>query len=289
MDGIAVGLAFGIGLFLMWWSSWVPSGNRSIAATPPRVWRNLADDLVGAGAVRVGPGAFLLLCAAAGVVTFVVTYAVTSVAAIAACFAAIASVLPLVAVRGVARRRRERLREQWPDIVDNVASAVRAGLALPEALIRVGQRGPLELRPAFAEFEYRYRTAGTFNEALDALKDRLADPVADRLVESLRIAREVGGADLGRLLRTLSAFLREDARTRAEIEARQSWTVNAARLGVAAPWLVLAMLATRPESVQAYSSGTGAVILLIGAVVSIVAYRLMIRIGRLPQEQRVLR
>ena len=46
--------------------------------------------------------------------------------------------------------------------------------------------------------------------------------MGDRLVESLRIAREVGGTDLGHLLRTLSGFLREDARTRAELETRQS-------------------------------------------------------------------
>ena len=92
---------------------------------------------------------------------------------------------------------------------------------------------------------------------LDRLKDRLSDPVGDRLVESLRIAREVGGTDLGHLLRTLSGFLREDARTRAELETRQSWTVNAARLAVAAPWAVLAMLSTNPESVAAYSTATG--------------------------------
>ena len=34
--------------------------------------------------------------------------------------------------------------------------------------------------------------------ALDSLKDRLADPVGDRIVESLRLTRQVGGSDLGR-------------------------------------------------------------------------------------------
>lgn len=162
-------------------------------------------------------------------------------------------------------------------------------MALPEALAQLAHRGPEELRPAFAAFALDYRTTGRFNESLDLLKQRLGDPVGDRLVESLRIAREVGGSDLGRLLRTLSAFLREDARTRTELEARQSWTVNAARLAAAAPWAVLAMLATRPESVQAYSTRTGALVLLIGGVVSVAAYRLMVRIGRLPEEERVLR
>ena len=99
----------------------------------------------------------------------------------------------------------------------------------------------------------------------------------------------MGGSDLGRLLRSLSAFLRDDARTRAELEARQSWTVNGARLAVAGPWAVLALLATRPESVQAYNSTAGAVVLATGAALSILAYRLMLRIGRLPEEVRVLR
>ena len=96
-------------------------------------------------------------------------------------------------------------------------------------------------------------------------------------------------ATSGHLLRTLSRFLREDARTRSELETRQGWTVNAARLAVAAPWIVLAMLSTRGESVQAYATSTGTAVLASGAAVTLVAYRLMVRIGRLPEEERVLR
>ncbi len=103
------------------------------------------------------------------------------------------------------------------------------------------------------------------------------------------MAREVGGSDLGRLLRTLSSFLREDARTRAELETRQGWTVNAARLALAAPWLMLGLLALRPEAVRAYNSASGALVLLVGGALSLVAYRIMLRIARLPSEQRVLR
>ena len=167
---------------------------------------------------------------------------------------------------------------------------MRAGLALPEALCQLPIRGPEELRPAFAAFAEDYRATGRFQECLDRLKDRLSDPVGDRLVESLRIAREVGGSDLGRLLRTLSTFLREDARTRAELETRQGWTVNAARLAVAAPWVVLALLCTRPESVAAYCRPRRhAVVLAVGARCRLVAYRVMVRIGRLPEDERVLR
>jgi tight adherence protein B len=65
--------------------------------------------------------------------------------------------------------------------------------------------------------------------------------------------------------------------------------VNAARLAVAAPWVVLALLASRPEAVDAYNSPTGVVVLAVGAALSVVAYRVMVRVGRLPEETRVLR
>ena len=49
------------------------------------------------------------------------------------------------------------------------------------------------------------------------------------------------------------------------------------------------MLALRPETVVAYDSAAGAVVLLGGAVVSFAAYRVMLRVARLPAEERVLR
>jgi len=154
---------------------------------------------------------------------------------------------------------------------------------------QLGEGGPEELRSAFLSFSNDYRSSGSFSLSLDLLKGRLADPVGDRVVETLRLAREVGGSELGRLMRTLASFLRDESRVRGELESRQSWTVNAARLAVAAPWVLLVLLATRPEAVAAYNTTAGVIVLLTGAGVSFLAYRLMMRIGRLPVEERVLR
>lgn len=288
MTGVLVGLLLGCGLFLIWWSAW-PQEERTHTRQESKIIRRLRDDLAQAGYRGIGPMGLLTACAIAFLLVLVTVTALTGVPAIALCFAVMAGWVPVAVVSMRARSRRAHLRELWPDAVDNVTSAVRAGLALPEALAQLSVRGPEELRPAFADFASDYRTTGRFNDCLDRLKARLADPVGDRLVESLRIAREVGGSDLGSLLRTLSTFLREDARTRSELETRQSWTVNAARLAVAAPWIVLALLSTRPESVQAYNTTTGFFVLAGGAVATVVAYRVMVRIGRLPDEERVLR
>jgi tight adherence protein B len=287
MTGLGLGLALGAGLFCLWWSCWAPDLERP--RTSSSRGSRLTDDLRQAGVEGVGVRGLLLCSLGFGVAVLAVGVLVTGVVAIGGCFAVMATATPVLWVRARARRRRASLRDLWPDAVDNLGSAVRAGLSLPEALSQLSVRGPDELRPAFAAFARDYRASGRFGDALDELKERLADPVGDRIVESLRVAREVGGTDLGRLLRTLSAFLRQDARTRSELEARQGWTVNAARLAVAAPWIVVLLLATRPESLAAYDRPAGAIVLAGGGVCTLVAYRVMIRIARLPDEQRVLR
>src|SRR6476469_11222607 len=199
-----------------------------------------------------------------------------------------AAYLPFAVVAARRRRRQRDFAEVWPEAVDNLASAVRAGLSLPDALAALAVRGPEPLRPSFDAFALDYQVTGRFGESLDRLKDELADPVGDRVIEGLRIAREVGGGELGSLLRNLSGFLREDARTRSELESRQAWTVNGARLAVAAPWLVLLMLCFQREVIARYASPAGVVVLAGGALLCLVAYRTMVRIGRLPTERRVL-
>lgn len=282
MTGALLGLGVGLGALLVVLGIIAPRGDRE--AKPSRL-RRLIDR---AGLERVGPSGVVGACAALALVAGLLVLALSGVAVVGALAAIVAGYLPLAVLRRRARSRSVALRSAWPDAVDMLASAVRAGMSLPEAVIDMGDRGPEALRPAFMAFAADYRASGSFALALEELKDSLRDPVADRVIVSLGIAREVGGSDLGRVLATLSDFLRQDARARGEIEARQSWTVNAARVAVAAPWITLLLLCTRPETVAAYSTATGAIILLGSAVLSVVAYRVMTAIGRLPDEPRVL-
>ncbi|MDQ1603169.1 MAG: tight adherence protein [Actinomycetota bacterium] len=283
--GALIGLLFGLGSLLIWRGLTAPRPAVATARAPGRVAVLLSD----AGVEAVTPAGLVSSCVAVGAVLGFVVLGVSRSLAVSLAFGVIAAWGPFALVRFRARRRRTELHELWPEVVDNLASGVRAGLSLPEALTQLGARAPVQLRAPFVSFGEDYRATGRFNDCLDRLKARLADPVGDRVVESLRMAREVGGSDLGRLLRTLSAFLREDVRTRSELETRQGWTVNAARLAVAAPWIVLGFLSLRPQAVAAYDTRGGFLVLAAGGALCLVAYRLMLRIARLPQERRVLR
>jgi tight adherence protein B len=279
--GISLGLLLGVGLFLC-----VQSGRPRSVRGPG--WTSRTQALLNEADVRARPihlylATLALTLAAAGAVL-----EISSTWSIAVVFGVFAALGPwLLLRRRVVRRQRAR-RDLWPYVVDDLASGIRAGLSLPEAVAAVADRGPLPLRPAFTGFAAEYRASGSFSVSLDRLAAELADPVGDRVIEALRLARDVGGTDVGRLLRTLGQALREDARARGEIEARQSWTVNGARLAVAAPWAVLLLLASRSSSIQVYDHTGGLIVLAIGAGLSGVAYVMMQRIGRLPSEGRTV-
>src|SRR5512141_1511755 len=282
--GAVLGLGVGVGLVLGWLSFTSPV---PVVARPGRVGRT-RDLLDRAGLSGTTVGGVWSVCAISAAVVFVAIQVVSRTVTVSLAFGLMAAYLPLAMLAGRARRRQRELAEVWPEAVDNLASAVRAGMSLPDALAALGVRGPEPLRGAFDDFALDYQVTGRFGDCLDRLKARLADPVGDRVVEGLRIAREVGGGELGRLLRNLSGYLRDEQRTRSEMEARQAWTVNGARLAVAAPWLVLLMMSFQSTVIRRYASPAGTVVLLFAAGACIVAYRLMMRIGRLPTERRIL-
>lgn len=282
--GAVLGLGVGVGLLLVLSAWFAPLPARTGPRRPGRVARRLQE----AGLGQVRPRTLVTASVVCGLLALLTVQVLSRTLPVAVAFGLIAGNAPFAVVRSRARRRQRELAEVWPEAVDNLASAVRAGMSLPEAISGLSERGPEPLRGPFAAFALDYQVSGRFSESLDLLKGRLADPVGDRVVEGLRVAREVGGGDLGRLLRSLSQFLRDDLRTRSELEARQAWAVNGARLAVAAPWIVLLLLCFQPEVIARYSTTAGVLVLAGGAGLCALAYRLMLLIGRLPTERRVL-
>ena len=242
-----------------------------------------------AGFPRMSAAVFVLTSLVLGLVAGALVLALSGLAAAAGLAVVAAAGTPWAVAGARGRARLRAARGLWPEVVDHLVAAIRAGMPLPDAIAALADSGPQALRPGFRRFATRWHRAGTVGPALDELKEHFADPTADRLIEVLRMAREVGGTELPAVLRDLAAHLRQDLALRAEVEARQSWVTNAGKLGLAAPWIVLGLLASRPEAAAAYATPTGTALLLGAAGVTVVAYRVMLAIGRLPDERRWFR
>ena len=163
------------------------------------------------------------------------------------------------------RRRRERLRsieEAWPDAIRHLLSYVRSGSTVPLAVSSLATQGPEALRPVFDGWSERARLLG-FAPALESVREQLADPTSDRVIEVLLIAHEWGGELVATVLADLADEITEDLRTGRVIRAEgttqriESWVVGIA------PWLLLIYLTSTQGPYRTYyQSGTGRFVIL---------------------------
>jgi tight adherence protein B len=239
-----------------------------------------------AGYSALAPRAVIAAVVAVALAAASAVWLLTGLPALAVLAGVAGAWAPVLFLRSRRLRLRKARRQLWPDVCDLLIASIRVGLSLPDAVAALAESAPSTLRPAFVVFARDLRATGRFDTSLDRLKTALADPIADRIIETLRMARQVGGTELGGVLRSLSASVRADAALRGEVEARQSWIRGAAVLGAVAPWVILGLLVMRPEGADAYGTPEGVLVICIGAAVSAVAYRIMIRIGRLPEPGR---
>ncbi len=279
-----LGLVLGAGVLLVV-SPWLwPAGGKPSVLKRRAGWLDALAAEAGAGGLNAGLVVLLSLASAlvAGALALVLTR--LAVVGLVAAVAGLAA--PIMILRGARPRRLQARRALWPDVCDLLVASTRSGMSLPESVGSLADVGPDLLRPSFQRFRSDFAASGHFDSSIARLKDELADATADRIVETLRMARQVGGTELPQVLRALSAAVRADVAARGEVAAKQSWVRAAAIIAVIAPWAILGLLSLRPEAARAYATPGGFVLIVATAVISVVAYRLMNRIGRLPEPRR---
>jgi tight adherence protein B len=206
---------------------------------------------------------------------------------IALAFGAFAAGIAFVTIRAKNNLNEAELIAAWPEVIDHLMSGIQSGLSLTESLSGLSTRGPEVLRPAFTQFKADLYGSGDLTQAIEDLRSLFAHHGSDQIFEALIISKALGGSELLQILRSLGDFLRQDLALRREIEVKHGWIKNSAHLSAAAPWILLLLLSTQPSTAAAYSTPTGAIILLMGLVMTAIAYVWMNRLGRLPQTPRI--
>lgn len=241
----------------------------------------------GAGLAKYGYASVALTFVAAAAMVGWLTFSAFKVVALGAFLGLGSLAFLLEALTLAARARRKQLTKLWPEVVDSIYSAIVSGLSLADAIDELSFTGPVRVRASFLRFSNRLDSGWTFDDAIDELKSEFGELHADRLCEVLRLVASSGSESLAAALRGQSENLRRELAQAGQLEAKQGWVTGTAKIAVAAPWLVVAMLSTRAENALAYNSASGIAILFLGFVISLFAYRLVQLLGGLPQTPRV--
>jgi tight adherence protein B len=218
---------------------------------------------------------------------FLIAFLFSQSLSIAIAFGAFIGIFSTIAQKRNESKKTLAIQSACPEMIDLLISGVQSGLSINESLANLAERGPEVLRPYFHTFRENLYARGDFRQALVDIKESLAEPQIDQIVEALLISKELGGAELLNILRLLGNFIREDLTLRREIAVKHSWIKNSAHLSAAAPWLLLLLLSTQPATAQAFSTSTGAGILATGLGMTAIAYLWMNQLSRLPQGNRI--
>ena len=258
-----------------------------------RVTRSRRDDgarelwLTQAG-LNVTPLQFTLASVGVGVLALVILLGISGVWVVAAPPSVLISLLPRFYFARVRTRRLSEVRKAWPDGIRDVIGGVSSGMSVQRAVENLARSGPAPLREAFGRFPMLARALGVV-PALESIKEDLADPTSDRVIEVLMIAHERGGVLIPEILRDLADSTSLDlAATEEEQTEALEQRINA-RVVFMLPWLVLVALTFRPGPFRAfYSSPAGMVVVAIGAGLSLLGIAVISRLSRPQEEPRVL-
>lgn len=200
------------------------------------------------------------------------------------------STSPLASYRARRRSRLARAAEAWPRVLEELRLQIGSlGRSVPQGLFEAGRRVPEEWRSAFDAAEREWMLTTDFPRTVAILKDRLADPTADAVCETLLVAHEVGGSDVDGRLADLIEDRILDLQGRKDAVSRQAGLRFARRFVLIVPvGMALAGLAIGTGR-SAYESPGGQVAVVAAAVAVAACWLWSARLMRLPEEPRVFR
>lgn len=252
--------------------------------------RRLAEFLTRAG-VRgtVSPWAFVALSLASAAFTGGSAFLLLAWPLIALVAAVAGLALPGLYFDRRRERREGEMRGALVDAIDQLRASLGGGQSVQQGLAELARSGPAPLRPAFGDLARELQRYGV-TPALRRMQTRLADPLVDTFASALIMNDRIGGRQIGPVLEQLARAARAELLLKEEARAQQASIVLQARAIAAMPWLLLVLLREANRGYLApFDSGTGQAILVLCGAATVIAYRAMRWLGRLPDEGRVRR
>lgn len=221
------------------------------------------------------------------VATFALVYGLTGLPIVSAVPALVVGTLPRAYLARARARRLAAVQEAWPDGIRDVLSSIRSGSSLPVAIENLAQFGPPPLREAFQGFAIYSRSLGVI-PALETVREDLADPTSDRVIEVLILAYERGGAVVAEILADLAEATTRDVWTMEQVRTDALEHKINARVVFVLPWLVLVAMTARSGAFREfYSTPVGVGVAVVGGVMSVLGIVIASKLGAPTAEPRV--
>jgi tight adherence protein B len=209
----------------------------------------IQDALLQAG-MKFRAGNFLLLCVFSGVVAGLATVLYTRNPAIAWAALIIGGFLPYSVVSYRRQKRFERFEELFPEAIDTLARAVRAGHAFTTAIEMIFNEIAEPLATEFRKLFEEQKFGMPVRDALMNLTERVPLVDVKFFVTAVMLQRETGG-NLAEILDNLSYVIRERFKIQRQVRVHTAQgRLTMALLMAMPPTVVTILLVFSPDFVR---------------------------------------
>jgi tight adherence protein B len=209
----------------------------------------IQDALLQAG-MKFRAGNFLLLCVFCGVVAGLATVLYTRNPAIAWAALIIGGFLPYSVVSYRRQKRFEKFEELFPEAIDTLARAVRAGHAFTTAIEMISNEIAEPLATEFRKLFEEQKFGMPVRDALMNLTERVPLVDVKFFVTAVMLQRETGG-NLAEILDNLSYVIRERFKIQRQVRVHTAQgRLTMALLMAMPPTVVTILLVFSPDFVR---------------------------------------
>lgn len=196
--------------------------------------------------------------------------------------AAAGFLLPQLVLRFLAAHRAKKFERVLPDVLTLVATSLRSGFGLPQALDAVARDAAEPAAKEFSRALAETRIGTDVPDALDHMAERMDSTSLRWAVMAIRIQREVGG-NLADTLRTTAATLRERESLHRMVKSLSAEGRLSAYILIALPiGLFLYLFASNREYIQVlWTDPLGLIMLAFGVVLLVVGIFWMRKVVRI--------
>ena len=177
----------------------------------------------------------------------------------------IAVFAPIAFLQTRARRRRDALEEELPDILNLIAGSLRSGWGIQQALDLVVDEVGDPARSEFRRVQAESRLGLPLEDALHRMANRVDSEDLRWTVSAISIQREVGG-NLSEVLNTVARTIRERAELKRSVSALTAEGRYSAVVLTLMPFVMFGglLLVSTDYALQLLNTGIGRSMLILG-------------------------
>jgi tight adherence protein B len=187
------------------------------------------------------------------------------------------------------RREHSKLKREvaWPQFEEVFISGLQSGISVSDTFSFANDFELPAIKHPLHRMISTLDRGLPLAQAIEQFRQDVDLAHCDLFTTIVAMAHRTGGQNLLEALQAHANSVRFELAARGDVRARQNAILSVAKLGLLAPWVLVAVLSVNAQTRNSFNSMPGQTLLIVGFAISFIAYRMVVAAGRSASFSRI--